>query len=68
MSECRQEERRVDASTTSGIGELRKEIQTLAVTVRKLAENKQQSWAQVARPIQLAAQLPPRRAREVLVT
>jgi hypothetical protein len=58
-----------DAPDAYGIEELRKEIQTLAKTVGKLAEgSKQQSWAQVARPAQLAPQLPARRSREVLVT
>ena len=65
----KQENETRDAPDAYGIEELRKEIQTLAKTVGKLAEgSKQQSWAQVARPAQLAPQLPARRSREVIVT
>ena len=69
LSRRDQENETRDAPDAYGIEELRKEIQTLAKTVGKLAEgSKQQSWAQVARPAQLAPQLPARRSREVLVT
>jgi hypothetical protein len=60
---------RANAPDACGIRELRDEIQALTSTVGKLVEgSKKQSWAQVAGPTQLAAQLPARRAREVLVT
>jgi hypothetical protein len=60
---------RPDAPITHNIQELREEVQGLTAIVKKLAgASKQQSWAQVARPAQLAPQLPARRAREVLVT
>jgi hypothetical protein len=61
---------RVDAPATQGIQELREEVHSLTAIVKKIAEGnkQQQSWAQIARPTQLAPQLPARRAREVLVT
>jgi hypothetical protein len=60
----------LDAPATQGIQELREEVQSLTAIVKKIAEGnkQQQSWAQIARPTQLAPQLPARRAREVLVT
>jgi hypothetical protein len=62
-------EPRANATDADSIRELREEIQALTSTVRKFAEgNQQKSWAQVARPAQLAAPLPARRSREVLVT
>ena len=65
----REKEPRANAPDAYRIRELRKEIQALTRTVGKLTEESgKQSWAQVARPAQLAAQLPARRAREVLVT
>ncbi len=71
----RSQEERADATSSrnapisNDIQGLREEIQVLTQSVKKLAEgSKQQSWAQVAKATHLAAQLPARRAREILVT
>jgi len=63
--------RRVETNATSSndTQELRKEVSNLADVVKKLVEgSKQQTWAQIARPTQLAPPLPARSAREVLVS
>jgi hypothetical protein len=70
LERCAHEATRSDAPATYSMQELREEVQSLTAMVKKIAEGnkQQQSWAQIARPAQLAPQLPTRKAREVLVT
>ena len=72
MEECDQGGRRrvdTDATGSKDTQELCKEVNNLANAVKKLVEeSKQQTWAQIARPIQLALQLPARSICEVLVS